>query len=157
MKGNAMHNDAVTDETKRFAETVVVPQVRALNAAAQRACAAWWGSFGGSADPEGEWEGLDETEQHYWRNVAGAVTPASALRARVASEPTDEQVVTLAEAVSALLSLHVPYGEYTSWSKAGGEHAAQALTTYDDALAAVRSAFVALRAAVSSVPQENPK
>lgn len=40
---------------------------------AQRACAAWWGSFGGSENPEGEWEGLDVIEQDYWRDIARAV------------------------------------------------------------------------------------
>lgn len=40
---------------------------------AEEACRAWWDSFGGSADPEGEWEGLDATEQVYWVHVANSV------------------------------------------------------------------------------------
>lgn len=48
-----------------------------LISAAQRACAAWWDSFGGSDDPDSEWAGLDDSERDYWCFIADRVLAAS--------------------------------------------------------------------------------
>lgn len=58
-----------------------------LIAAARAACAAWWDTFGGSADPEGEWDGLDDTECDYWCHVADSALSAAVL----VPQPEDAQ------------------------------------------------------------------